>query len=523
MTKGLVGNEYKEEGLMSNSSGMLYRIKTEYKVNNTLQKTVYYIGNYECEVYPNGRLREINYINTSTGHTIVQLKDNKNNIPTDSLYYIFKDHLGSYDRITNQLGQIVETYSFDAWGNRRNPNNWQYSPTSMQIENCKFTRGFTGHEHMDKFQLINMNGRLYDPVIARFLSVDPYVQIPNNTQNFNRYSYCLNNPLLYTDPSGELFLIDDILIGAAVGCIVNFWIQGFSGNINGTGDALSAMGIGALSGGIGAGVGSAVSLGLGSATTLSSAIGNGMIIGGSGGFAGGFVGGAGSAWANGATFSDGLTAGLITGGIGAVSGAIIGGISGGMQYQKQISLFQKGCVDFGVNSDNPVPATDKFLSDAQKAWYPDAPMSNIKAFTVENVPESHLTGKNGLIPNNAAAKTVPLSVNKVFTGNSNVYFNKNLAFNSAKQLFFTMGHEFVHVSQFAALAGQSTSLLSQPSFIDLLEFHAYSYQHYLGGLQLNSFTTDVVRGLSAQNPTYFNTLGYRNFPWTSNSSFIYPF
>ena len=66
------------------------RIKTEYKVNNTLQKTVYYIGNYECEVYPNGRIREINYINTSTGHTIVQLKDNKNNIPTDSLYYIFR-------------------------------------------------------------------------------------------------------------------------------------------------------------------------------------------------------------------------------------------------------------------------------------------------------------------------------------------------------------------------------------------------------------------------------------------------
>lgn len=70
MTKGLVGNEYKEEGLMSNSSGMLYRIKTEYKVNNTLQKTVYYIGNYECEVYPNGRIRELSYINTNTGHTI---------------------------------------------------------------------------------------------------------------------------------------------------------------------------------------------------------------------------------------------------------------------------------------------------------------------------------------------------------------------------------------------------------------------------------------------------------------------
>lgn len=200
----------------------------------------------------------------------------------------------------------------------------------MQIENYKFTRGFTGHEHLDKFQLINMNGRLYDPVIARFLSPDPYVANNTFTQDFNRYSYCRNNPLLYTDPSGELFVIDDILIGAAVGCIVNFWIQGFSGNINGTGDALTAMGIGALSGGIGAGVGSLVSLGLGTATTLTSSIGNGMIIGGSGGF----VSGAGNAWANGATFLDGLTAGLISGGIGAASGAIIGGISGGISYHK---------------------------------------------------------------------------------------------------------------------------------------------------------------------------------------------
>ncbi len=49
-----------------------------------------------------------------------------------------------------------------------------------------------------------MNGRVYDPVLARFLSPDPYVQAPDYTQNFNRYSYCLNNPFKYTDPSGEL-------------------------------------------------------------------------------------------------------------------------------------------------------------------------------------------------------------------------------------------------------------------------------------------------------------------------------
>jgi RHS repeat-associated protein len=56
---------------------------------------------------------------------------------------------------------------------------------------------------LDAFGLINMNGRVYDPIVARFLSPDNYVQLPNNSQGFNRYSYCLNNPLVYTDPSGE--------------------------------------------------------------------------------------------------------------------------------------------------------------------------------------------------------------------------------------------------------------------------------------------------------------------------------
>ena len=67
-----------------------------------------------------------------------------------------------------------------------------------------FDRGFTVHEHLYNFSLINMNGRMYDPVVSSFLSVDQYVQNPSNSQNFNRYAYCLNNPLKYVDPNGEL-------------------------------------------------------------------------------------------------------------------------------------------------------------------------------------------------------------------------------------------------------------------------------------------------------------------------------
>ena len=59
-----------------------------------------------------------------------------------------------------------------------------------------------------------MNGRVYDPVLARFLSPDPYVQAPDYTQNFNRYSYCYNNPFKYTDPSGEFIFTLAALIAA---------------------------------------------------------------------------------------------------------------------------------------------------------------------------------------------------------------------------------------------------------------------------------------------------------------------
>jgi RHS repeat-associated protein len=63
-------------------------------------------------------------------------------------------------------------------------------------------RGYTGHEQLDQFGLgapglINMNGRLYDPALGRVLSADNYVQDPFNSQNYNRYSYVLNNPMAY--------------------------------------------------------------------------------------------------------------------------------------------------------------------------------------------------------------------------------------------------------------------------------------------------------------------------------------
>ena len=123
-------------------------------------------------------------------------------------------------------------------------------------------RGYTGHEHLDDFGLINMNARLYDPILGRFMGMDPYVQLPDYTQNFNRYSYVLNNPLKYTDPSGAVIGIDDVLIGMAVGAVIGALSGSISYSVKtamsgGDGDAgqfLKSIGIGFLSGAAGGAV-----------------------------------------------------------------------------------------------------------------------------------------------------------------------------------------------------------------------------------------------------------------------------
>lgn len=107
-------------------------------------------------------------------------------------------HETYWSTITNCNGAVEQELSYDAWGNQRDPETWCVDASITPL----FDRGYTGHEHLNGFGLINMNGRMYDPVMSSFLSVDRYVQQPENSQGFNRYAYCMYNPLKYVDPSG---------------------------------------------------------------------------------------------------------------------------------------------------------------------------------------------------------------------------------------------------------------------------------------------------------------------------------
>ncbi|RTL57719.1 MAG: hypothetical protein EKK46_02675 [Rhodocyclaceae bacterium] len=82
-------------------------------------------------------------------------------------------------------------------------------------------RGFTNHEHIDELGLIHMNGRIYDPTIGRFMSADPNIQSPSDIQSYNRYAYGLNNPLMYTDPSGYFNLLKSLGLDGPARAITN--------------------------------------------------------------------------------------------------------------------------------------------------------------------------------------------------------------------------------------------------------------------------------------------------------------
>ena len=167
------------------------------KSGGSTVNTRVYCGNYEeNDSVASGNIQKIHYIYANNGLAAIIVIDNSGK----NEYYTYTDQLGSIVTVTNSSSTIVAQQNFDAWGRNRNPKDWSYS-SIPGVPNWLF-RGYCGHEMLPQFALINMNGRMYDPLLGRMLSPDNGVQTPAFTQSYNRFSYCGNNPLKYTDPTG---------------------------------------------------------------------------------------------------------------------------------------------------------------------------------------------------------------------------------------------------------------------------------------------------------------------------------
>jgi RHS repeat-associated protein len=183
----------------SSITGALGSSQFYYDANHQrfMQQAIY-SGAVENTIYIGGLLEKMsNSSGTAYRHyipagnnTVVYTRLNNG---TNSTYYMTQDHLGSTAVITDQTGNSVIKEQFAALG-------WPESSTS--VAGTVSRHEFTGQEDLDNVFMVNMNGRVYQPSGGYFLSPDPFVPDPSNTQSFNRYSYVNNNPLSLVDPSG---------------------------------------------------------------------------------------------------------------------------------------------------------------------------------------------------------------------------------------------------------------------------------------------------------------------------------
>jgi RHS repeat-associated protein len=229
---------------------------------------------------------------------------------TEATYLLFKDHLGSVFTTLATTGEIISQQLFSAFGQTRTI----YTAGGVALGSMlpPTEQGFTGHRQMDALGIVHMKGRIYDPTLGRFLQADPFVQEPKNSQNYNRYSYVLNNPMSYTDPSGYFFK-------AIFERIKKYW------------RVIAAAVVSYFT--FGAASGWASSWALSSGVSASAA-----------GFAGAIVGGAAAGFASGAIMTGSLR--------GAMSGALAGAITGG--------IFE-GIAQYGFNTSTVKEAAGAML------------------------------------------------------------------------------------------------------------------------------------------------------------------
>ncbi len=297
--------------------------------------TSVYVGNlYEIEDSANGNPQRKTKSIFLGSTRVAGISFPSASVGNPDISYYHQDHLGSTNVMTDKLGVVRSLTEYDPYGKisrfekfgDKLPSNWNY---------------FHDKPFDDESGLIYFNARYYDPKLGRFISADTIVPRPENPQEFNRYSYCLNNPINRIDPSGHKSWWKKFwgqVVGAVVGIVttiatggnVMLGFQAYSmvtstinaaqtGNWGGFAESIAGSLVG---GAIGVGLAGQVAGALGKATFT---FGGGFLVGavefGVTGFGAAFGGALGS----GANLRQAFKAGAMGGAIGAVTGGFIEG------------------------------------------------------------------------------------------------------------------------------------------------------------------------------------------------------
>ncbi|MFY1045060.1 FG-GAP-like repeat-containing protein [Chryseobacterium sp. GP-SGM7] len=475
----------------------------------------YYSESGDAEIIidrKSGKERHILYIGgTPYNSNIIFIK----NIGLDGSGYKFlhKDYLGSILAISDENGEAEERRHYDAWGiytHLKVKENTIYIGKEIEeyLEKAQFLiidRGYTSHEHLYAVELIHMNGRLYDPLLRRFLNADENIQDPTNTQSYNKYGYVINNPLMYNDPSGEIWAagfflsyIVPVIYGAIIGGVIGAGIYTIKSLIT-KNWTWSGFGKSIL---IGAATG-AVSGGL-SATYTATGFQGAVVMGS---INGGVVGGV-DALLNGKNFATGFYKGGL---MGAAMGAISYVVSNFVSYYKSKTP------DKITSSELESQGYDASNQDNQDYYTTDIQVQNdfnettgdyqvsveninteYKLATAQNIPDGFsLTSGNQIWTNDPRESGYVLGITTNRNKNwwefmtkgekSTVLIAPNLGLKSTfiKQAVF--GHEFIHAYHryinLRALYGKNYSNYTESSAyhftINLLKVNGQDFSSFL--------------------------------------------
>lgn len=188
------GNRYYRKSAWRDADGAL---RTE---------RAHYVGAYE-EVARAGDAKYRSVEKTRIGDVVLHVRTTTTAGRSSSFEHLHRDHLGSVESATDAAGAELLALGYDPFGERRD-RGWTAQLGADDVEaladarDMRATRGYAGHEHLDRTGFVHMNGRLYDPRLGRYLSPDPIVADATDSRNWNLYAYVGNAPTSYVDPTG---------------------------------------------------------------------------------------------------------------------------------------------------------------------------------------------------------------------------------------------------------------------------------------------------------------------------------
>ncbi|WP_332453607.1 RHS repeat-associated core domain-containing protein [Chryseobacterium aquaticum] len=441
-----------------------------------------------------GKERHILYIGGTPYDTNVIFT---RNVESDGGGYKFlhKDYLGSILAISDEEGKAEERRHYDAWGiftHLQIKENGIFIGKEIEayLDEKQFLiidRGYTSHEHLYDVELIHMNGRLYDPLLRRFLNADENIQDPTNTQSYNKYGYVINNPLMYNDPSGEVFQFllawgmsafwATVTTGAVIGAVVGaglYTIKAMvTGNWTWSGFGKSLL-LGAVTGAISGGL---------SATYAATGFSGAVVMGSINGALGGGV----DALINGRNFATGM-----------YRGGLAGAAAGAVSYT--INYFASGSYKTKYFSRSSVANSEEFTYDPEISK--ETMQSNINTMRKDNftgaeiqefgvgkdqLAETRITDFGGYVNPGNGPQYAYATPKNFLTGTSDIIYAP-IAAQNKPLLALTMVHETGHT--YAAKLGlidlgvDTKSLKINPNLDSTEHIALYKLEHIYGDTNL---------------------------------------